>query len=236
MTIDKSMENKYFKQESIFEKRTMSPIFRSNDIERGRDIMTFYPLNSTNIHTCDFCKKGFSTSQALGGHLTTHKHEQKWIKKRKETETRFPEVSFSNPYQEKPHLLLGGYLQESLTNDNYLGINLDLIKPIKRSFSSRVIRGNMDTEMTIVPRVTPRFLKREYSPYGSSSYKDIRPRTTKCPSNLFSKDNVLREENLISKIGANNVVVIDDDDDDDDDDDQEEEKSRICDIDLSLSL
>ncbi|KAL1198892.1 hypothetical protein V5N11_008510 [Cardamine amara subsp. amara] len=185
------------------ERRIEIPSFRSVPVRRGSEIMKFYPPKSNKIYSCPFCKKGFSTPRALGGHQKAHKQELE----------DFLGPAFLNPYLNKPHIFLGGYSTYALSNEHHDGITPEPFKSLfYPSFNSGVTEGIAGMYPLIHKNIFP----------------FLHPRTSR---DLVPQENVLSEENLISKIGMKNVVETDDDEDQ-----QEEGTFKSGGIDLSLSL
>ncbi|CAH8382001.1 unnamed protein product [Eruca vesicaria subsp. sativa] len=220
------------RREVVSERRSENP----SAVPRGSEnIMQRYPPKSSKIYTCNICKTGFPTIQALGGHQNAHKLEREWEKKRKAMEKEFPGFAFLNPKIDNSHLFfLGGYSEDALSNDNHLGIP-------DESFKRRLINGVYpyfnygfsDMNVAVVPRMPPtHFFGGNPFTYGSypggfgprppyNTYHSMLPRnvppfwTSNPPSGLYPQRNVLNEEDVVLKLGNDNIVVIVDDDDDD---------------------
>ncbi|CAH8330803.1 unnamed protein product [Eruca vesicaria subsp. sativa] len=228
------------------ERTSENPSPGSGAVRTGTSMTMIYPSKSNRIYTCQFCSKGFSTTQALGGHQNAHKQDREWEKKRKEMEEDFPGLSFLNPYINKPHLLLGGYSEDALSNDNHLGITLEPYRRRGHGVYPTFSGGHgRPMNMTVVPRMNPtRFFTGNTLTYGSPSaggrgprppYTPILPRNVP-PSfpprtrSLYPQENRLSDEDLTLKIGNDKIVVIDDDDDDQ----PEKENPKNWGSDLSL--
>ncbi|KAG2316571.1 hypothetical protein Bca4012_067431 [Brassica carinata] len=233
-------------QEVMSERRSENPCLGSGAVPTENGFMQRCTSESTKIYTCRFCDKRFSAPQGLSGHMNSHRKEVQWEKKRKEMEQEFHH-----------RWSLSRCSQDALSNDNNLGITFG---PFKRSCTGLYPSFNTGlTDMNVVPRMAPTclFTGNTFTNGSSSgelglvpsynSYPPIFPGnvpafpplgTNNLPSYLFPQENVLNEEDVILKLGNDNVVETDDDDYDDDDaaDQPEEGTSKSWGADLSLSL
>ncbi|XP_013607505.1 PREDICTED: zinc finger protein STAMENLESS 1-like [Brassica oleracea var. oleracea] len=221
-------------QEVVTERRSENPSLGSGAVPTG------------NGFICRFCNKRCSSSQSLGGHMNSHTRELQWERKQKEMEQQFHR-----------QWILSQYSQGALSNDNNLGNTSEPFKRICTGLYPSFNSGLMDMNMTVVPRMAPTgFFSGNTFTNGSfsgglepiPSYNNYPPmlprnvppfpphRTTNLPSYWYPQENVLNEEDVILKLGNDNIVEIDDDDDADADavDQPEEGTSKSWGADLSL--
>ncbi|XP_057414923.1 zinc finger protein GIS-like [Lotus japonicus] len=94
----------------------------NNDNNEGRDENTEEKTLESKIFSCNFCKKQFSSSQALGGHQNAHRPERAFAKRRQELHLSGAFSRSNFPYYSYPSLSTSPYYG---SYNNILGIRRD---------------------------------------------------------------------------------------------------------------